>query len=233
VDVILSVNHDVWENAFLPKIPSGLQDRISEFVVSLEPLSRYDAMLLLASRDSRSADLIDQLASDQVFYARALLRHAGACWSESHHTFALGHAATGDIEAREERGGAGMASPEVFVEAQNFEELLGWNLATTDVVAAGIQAEPESVEIDANEPAFLQTSALESAGASFSTAATGSASNDFAAAAASVFSRSPIEVAEDFQSLTTKAHVPESAPQEYDRVADLLRQFRERYRNSS
>ena len=47
--VILSVNEDVWETGLAPLMPGGLADRLTEFEVKLQELSRVDAEQLLNS----------------------------------------------------------------------------------------------------------------------------------------------------------------------------------------
>ncbi len=50
LDVILSINRDIWESAFLPRLSDGLLDRLSEVVVELEPLNAEEMLALLESR---------------------------------------------------------------------------------------------------------------------------------------------------------------------------------------
>ncbi len=233
LDVILSVNNDVWENAFLPKIPSGLLDRISEYAVSLEPLGRDEAMVLLASRDQRSVGLIDQIDPEQVLYARALLRQAGKSWTESRAVFASNYDATPLAEAFKESDRFAVTSDADLQAVEEVDEVLAWNVAATQATESESMAESELCKPVEAETVFLQTAALDSAGASFKNAVVDSAANDLAAAASTVFSKNPIAVAEDFQSLAPKENSSESLPPENDRVADLLRQFRERYRDSA
>ena len=40
LDVILSLNQDIWQSAFVPRLSGGLADRLSEVVVELEPAHR-------------------------------------------------------------------------------------------------------------------------------------------------------------------------------------------------
>ena len=42
LDVILSLNRDIWESAFVPRLSGGLADRLSEVVVELEPLDEAE-----------------------------------------------------------------------------------------------------------------------------------------------------------------------------------------------
>jgi hypothetical protein len=77
VDVILSVNDDIWENAFVPRLSGGLLDRLTEAFVRLIPLTADEALALLQSRypNATMANLEHlQLSGD--LYARAVLRAA-------------------------------------------------------------------------------------------------------------------------------------------------------------
>src|SRR5690606_35520623 len=50
LDVILSLNRDIWESAFVPRLSDGLADRLSEVVVELKPLTEGEMVALLESR---------------------------------------------------------------------------------------------------------------------------------------------------------------------------------------
>ncbi len=82
LDVILSLNQDIWENAFLPRLSGGLADRLSEVVVELEPLTETEMAALLDSRvpglGGRVLEHID-LGSAGT-HARGLIRAAGMAW---------------------------------------------------------------------------------------------------------------------------------------------------------
>ncbi|MCP5535783.1 MAG: hypothetical protein H7A51_06050 [Akkermansiaceae bacterium] len=80
--LIISVNGDVWETAFLPRIPCGLKDRLSDIVVDLKPMDRDTAVALLRDRAGDQADAIaDTMDFDTgVVYARGLIRQASAAW---------------------------------------------------------------------------------------------------------------------------------------------------------
>lgn len=82
VDVILSLNQDIWQSAFTPRLSGGLADRLSEMVVELEPLTEAEMIALL---DSRAPGLgkemlgnIDVAKSGN--HARGLIRAAGLAW---------------------------------------------------------------------------------------------------------------------------------------------------------
>jgi hypothetical protein len=82
LDVILSLNQDIWESAFVPRLSGGLTDRLSEVVVELEPLNESEMEALLDSRvpglGRRVLDHIDIGASGR--HARGLIRAAGMAW---------------------------------------------------------------------------------------------------------------------------------------------------------
>jgi hypothetical protein len=82
VDFIISVNDDVWENAFIPRLSGGLLDRLSESVVRLSPLTPEQVKELLESRDSTtSQEIADQiLSANTEMYSRGILRAAADVW---------------------------------------------------------------------------------------------------------------------------------------------------------
>ncbi len=78
VDIVVSINDDVWDSAFVPALSGGLLDRLSESTIRLDGLSRAELIALLESRiGEKAARVLDQLkpeGDDQ--YARRLLRLA-------------------------------------------------------------------------------------------------------------------------------------------------------------
>jgi hypothetical protein len=85
LDVILSLNLDIWENAFVPRLSGGLADRLSEVVVELEPLTEAEMVDLLESRapglGGQMLARIDHLKAGK--HARGLIREAGLVWQEA------------------------------------------------------------------------------------------------------------------------------------------------------
>lgn len=82
VDVILSLNQDIWQSAFTPRLSGGLADRLSEVVVELEPLTEAEMAALL---DSRAPGLGNQILGKidigkSGTHARGLIRAAGMAW---------------------------------------------------------------------------------------------------------------------------------------------------------
>ena len=82
LDVVLSLNQDIWQSAFVPRLSGGLTDRLSEVVVELNPLSEDEMVALLESRvpglGARVLSRVDQDASRN--HARGLIRAAGVAW---------------------------------------------------------------------------------------------------------------------------------------------------------
>lgn len=82
LDVILSLNLDIWQSAFLPRLSDGLADRLSEVVIELHPLTEEEMLALLESRvpglGSRVFANVDRSAAGT--HARGLIRAAGVAW---------------------------------------------------------------------------------------------------------------------------------------------------------
>ena len=136
VDVVVALNDDVWESAFRPALSGGLQDRLGELEIRLEPLDQAGAIALLESRmPGRASELGTRLGlAPGEFYARKVLRKASELVEDS--MFISAAAPAGRIE---QPASATVAPPPVEVEATN----------------------PFSVELDA--PAITATPAAEPA----------------------------------------------------------------------
>ena len=82
LDVILSLNQDIWESAFVPRLSDGLADRLSEVVVELTPLTEDEMVALLESRvpglGARVLERVDRASAGS--HARGLIRAAGIAW---------------------------------------------------------------------------------------------------------------------------------------------------------
>lgn len=82
LDVVLSLNVDVWESAFLPRLSGGLADRLSEVVIDLMPLTEREMAALLESRvpglGSRVLEHVNR--AEAGTHARGLIRAAGLAW---------------------------------------------------------------------------------------------------------------------------------------------------------
>ena len=73
--VIFSLNEDVWETGLTPLMPGGLEDRLTEFEVLLDALSREDGESLLKSRFGDAAEKISKNMSwPEPIFARAILK---------------------------------------------------------------------------------------------------------------------------------------------------------------
>lgn len=77
VDIILSVNSDVWESAFVPRLSGGLSDRLSEVVVELDALDEAGMIAILESRSPGNGEQLYRKMQDAPTYARGLLKAAG------------------------------------------------------------------------------------------------------------------------------------------------------------
>ncbi|MBC8128183.1 MAG: hypothetical protein H8M99_13665, partial [Gloeobacteraceae cyanobacterium ES-bin-144] len=82
LDVILSLNQDIWESAFVPRLSGGLVDRLSEVVVELAPLTDDEMIALLESRvPGLGARVLAKVDRSQAgTHARGLIRAAGIAW---------------------------------------------------------------------------------------------------------------------------------------------------------
>ncbi len=82
VNVILSVNADVWENTFRPQLTGALADRLTEVVIDLEPMNRDQMVALIDARSPGFGETIFRhiKMTDSQMSPRALLREAGSAW---------------------------------------------------------------------------------------------------------------------------------------------------------
>jgi hypothetical protein len=78
VDVIISVNQDVWDSAFVPRLSAGLSDRLSELTVEIEPLDHKGVIALIESRLPGEGERI--AAGVRATYARGIIREAAELW---------------------------------------------------------------------------------------------------------------------------------------------------------
>ncbi len=78
VDMIISINDDIWESAFVPALSGGLLDRLGEIEIRLEPLDEAATAALLEARlPGRSAAVAARLGlTPAEAYARRVLRKA-------------------------------------------------------------------------------------------------------------------------------------------------------------
>lgn len=77
VDLVVSVNDDIWDSAFKPALSGGLQDRLGELEIRLEPLDEAAMISLLETRaPGRGAAVRGRLGLAGDLYARLVLRKA-------------------------------------------------------------------------------------------------------------------------------------------------------------
>ena len=78
VDVVVSVNDDIWQSAFAPALSGGLQDRLAEMVIRLEALDEAALASLLEVRAPWCGPALrDRLGLEPGdFHARRVLRLA-------------------------------------------------------------------------------------------------------------------------------------------------------------
>ena len=74
VDLVVSVNDDIWDSAFKPALSGGLQDRLGELEIRLEPLDEGAMISLLETRaPGRGAAVRGRLGLAGDLYARLVL----------------------------------------------------------------------------------------------------------------------------------------------------------------
>ena len=100
VDVVVSLNDDIWESAFAPALSGGLQDRLGELEIRLGPLDDAGIVSLLDARSpGREAELRGRLGlAPGEFYARRVLRRIAEIDEERE----LSAASSEPLEARPE-----------------------------------------------------------------------------------------------------------------------------------
>ena len=210
LDVILSVNRDIWESAFVPRLSGGLLDRLSEVVIELDGLTEAQMIAVL---DSRAAGfgrrVVDFLRPNGLeTYSRGLLRAAGAAWwsavqeSETHRSAAVAHPVSADAETTSfcpEGTPPLWQDPSVNATAGAGEAEVGF---------AGPEWATPVVSSPIAELATASPTALDWHDVTGPTAPFDLPQEPFAEPA---------------------VPIAESRPIDHDRVEDLLRQFRERY----
>lgn len=82
LEVIVALNRDVWDRAFIPCLSGALAERLTEVIVELEPLTHAEQVALLESRvPGMGARMLRSLGPEpDDRCARSLLRAAGAAW---------------------------------------------------------------------------------------------------------------------------------------------------------
>lgn len=82
--LIISVNGDVWQTAFLPRLPCGLKDRLTDIVVDLKPITKKQAIRILRDRAGDRADVLAETIDFDcgVVYPRGIVRSAASAWND-------------------------------------------------------------------------------------------------------------------------------------------------------
>jgi len=81
--LVISANQDLWQQVFLPGVPSGLQDRLAGHEIHLAPLSSDQAEDLIAARLSAAGlpeASLGNVARTSALTPRAILRSASSAW---------------------------------------------------------------------------------------------------------------------------------------------------------
>ena len=76
VDIVVSINDDIWESAFVPALSGGLQDRLGELEIRLKPLDESAMKALIEARAPDGGANLEthlNLGPDE-YYARRVLR---------------------------------------------------------------------------------------------------------------------------------------------------------------
>lgn len=243
VDLVVSVNDDIWDSAFKPALSGGLLDRLGELEIRLEPLDEAAMVSLLETRaPGRGATVRGRLGLAGDLYARLVLRKAAEIED--------------DLAAQAPTSGV---VPAVAAAVPSEVSAPVTEVSVPPPVLDAVQ-EPEARVIDVVEtksdafatPAFEASAAGPAAEDALETAASRRAPRDGVVEAAPVDDpvvpsipaepapaavvASSVEVAADRPASPFSAvEPPEDAAAEPvpaaggDRIDDLLRQFRERY----
>jgi hypothetical protein len=233
VDVVVSLNDDVWESAFLPALSGGLQDRLGELEIRLEPLDQAGAVALLESRmPGRASALGARLGlAPGEFYARKVLRKAAELEEDS---VTISVAAPALVEMAPEPGPPPAASfsiePEVPVLAamETVHRLVPETHGETTAPAPVATSESSPV---GDHPATPFTVAAPEEAAETPASVSATPPPGETATETSDESSAPPPVAWPNPDPEPAAETPEPVATHSggDRIDDLLRQFRERY----
>lgn len=82
IKIVISVNDDVWESAFLPSLPTGMKDRLEDSEIRLGALDERGVVDLLKARAGGDGERIfrELELGGQEHYPRAVLRKARDVW---------------------------------------------------------------------------------------------------------------------------------------------------------
>jgi len=221
VDVILSVNDDIWESAFVPRLSGGLLDRLTEAFVRLIPLTSAEALSLLQSRyPNATMENLEQLHLTGDLYARAVLRAA-----VQHSPLPI-FSVPAQSEEHASPSPVTIPTPVALPEPvaaptpvmQEPETLKWWEQLDETESTAPVPPSPEP-------SAFAQSSPFQ-------------LNSVVPAPTDSFVPHTPSPVPDDFAPVAAQKMEPpppspfSTVPHDSDRVNELLRQFRERYGHS-
>lgn len=241
VDLVVSVNDDIWDSAFKPALSGGLQDRLGELEIRLEPLDEAAMISLLETRaPGRSAAVRGRLGIAGDLYARLVLRKAAEIEDDfaapvpaATVVAAVAAVAPAEVQVQspvaevEAPPAVPAATPADLVEtrtgafaAPEFEPPASEPEVAAPVEQAPPQSPPEhhvvveSPEFDIKDPSISAISPLDP--------------SEEAPGEPAVSAESPTS---PFSAVEASEEVPaEAVPAAGgDRIDDLLRQFRERY----
>ncbi len=250
LDVIISLNQDIWQSAFVPRLSGGLTDRLSEVVVDLEPLTEAEMVRLLESRvPGLGAEVLDHVDLHKAGnHPRGLLRAAAAAWIEA-------------VERRGSQGKAAATPPPLAPDP------MATAATPSEPAVADVPSLPPSPFSSGSEPDSVRSSGDEPKGEPSEDAANSDYQIDWSAKneepppresdgvppemadlpEPGVSSRSEASQDDEFAmphfGEAVESHpqpggaqpppLRDPTPEEADRVDDLLRQFRERYGRGS
>ena len=148
--VLLSVNDDIWESAFLPFLPGGLADRLTEYDVRLLPLSDDEARAMVTERaGNRAAEVFEKMDwGSGNLYARRVLKAASEAWEQ------LEHDTSSPLEVGDEPGEDHAAlsdeREDIFDELPDLEAPEG--AGTEGAVPPSAEREPSALAEDHTHP---------------------------------------------------------------------------------
>ena len=167
VEVILSLNRDIWNSAFVPRLSSGLADRLTEVAIELEALTEQQMVALLDSRvPGLGARMLESVRSAGLEpYARGLLRAAGAAWQRTRQEPPI-PAETESPFADATPAPTPTAAPEPIADAPEPAPVADVNATATAVppppaipASATLQLPPELPPVQAEPPALGEPAA--------------------------------------------------------------------------
>lgn len=227
VDLVVSVNDDIWESAFKPALSGGLQDRLGELEIRLEPLDEAAMASLLETRNPGRGSALHGRLSLQPGerYARLVLRRAAEIEDVHESVMPAAVAPAVAQEASGPRVEAVVAEPA----PPHVGAVAGAPVAESETPVAIPPVEAETEALGETPPPvttgeFTET-AIHPEESPFS-----AETLPAAAAPASTIEATPGEPEPSgFAAIESPVESEAAAAGGGDRIDDLLRQFRERY----